>query len=180
MEAGPADHLGRPHGRRQVLDRQNALSRLDLPFVDTDEEVEHEAGQTVVQLFEQLGEAEFRARERRSLARVLASPQACVVATGGGAFTHPDSRKQILERCLVIWLDADPETLAWRLSADGDRLLLKGRPSLDVLQELALERNPAYAEAHLRFDSTAEASELLVDRIAAAITCWRPSGTRGA
>jgi hypothetical protein len=46
-------------------------SRLGLPFVDADREVETAAGCTVSEIFERHGEAEFRDGERRVMRRLL-------------------------------------------------------------------------------------------------------------
>ena len=147
--------------------------RLHVPFVDTDDEIEREAGCSIPCIFEVSGEAGFRSRERRTVARLLGSAQPSVIATGGGTFVHPASRKILLERCLVIWLDADLETLGPRVAAGRERPLLTGNEPIAALRELALRRNPSYARAHLRFVSVAAPPEELVDRIISAIASFR-------
>src|SRR5919109_3427268 len=68
--------------------------RLGIPFVDADAEIEKAAGMTIPDIFAVRGEAEFRAGEARVIARLLeGGPQ--VLATGGGAFMHPDTRALI-------------------------------------------------------------------------------------
>src|SRR5262245_11827972 len=58
--------------------------RLELPFIDVDEEIERAAGKTIREIFADHGETYFRDGERRVIARLLATgPQ--VLATGGGA-----------------------------------------------------------------------------------------------
>src|SRR5439155_23022106 len=61
---------------------RDAATRLGLPFFDLDDVVEARAGMTVSQLFDRLGEEEFRARERQVLADA-AQVSAAVIATGG-------------------------------------------------------------------------------------------------
>ena len=59
--------------------------KLNLPFVDADEEIERAAAKTINEIFADHGEAHFRDGERKVIARLLANgPQ--VLATGGGAF----------------------------------------------------------------------------------------------
>ena len=58
---------------------------LNLPFVDTDDEIEKAANMSVTEIFETHGEDYFRAGERRVLARLFQGDIA-VLATGGGAF----------------------------------------------------------------------------------------------
>jgi shikimate kinase len=85
--------------------------RLGMGFVDSDDEIERAADHKISEIFDRFGEASFRDGERRVIARLIEGPPK-VIATGGGAFVDPATRKLILERCLAIWLDADLET--WR------------------------------------------------------------------
>src|SRR5688572_27245382 len=63
-------------------------ARLHLPFADADHEIEHAAGLSIAEIFSRYGESEFRAGERRVLARLIdGNPK--VIATGGGAFIQP-------------------------------------------------------------------------------------------
>src|SRR5918993_5871644 len=81
-------------------------ARLGLPFVDGDQEIEKTEGLTIAELFERFGVAGFRDREREAIAALLdGSPR--VIAAGGGAFVDERTRRLMLERCLVVWLDAD-------------------------------------------------------------------------
>jgi len=122
--------------------------RIGLPFADADEEIEAAAGLTIAEIFERHGEAHFRNGERRVLARLIAGPPR-VIATGGGAFMDDETRALILARCIAIWLDAEVERLAERVSRRDHRPLLRGKEPLAVLRALAAARNPIYAEAHL-------------------------------
>src|SRR5262245_32826797 len=75
--------VGMPGCGKSAIGRRLA-PRLDLTFVDADEEIERAAGKTIREIFADHGEAYFRDRERRVIERLLASgPQ--VLATGGGA-----------------------------------------------------------------------------------------------
>src|SRR3954468_19615875 len=84
--------------------------RMRLPFVDADHEIEAAAGMTISDIFERFGEPHFRDGERRVIARLI-DGQPKVIATGGGAFIHEQTRGLILEQATAIWLDADPEIL---------------------------------------------------------------------
>jgi shikimate kinase len=124
---------------------------LDLPFRDSDAEIELAAGCTVAEIFEQLGEPAFRAGEHRVIARLLGDPPH-VLATGGGAFLDPRTRSLIRERAVTIWLKADLEILARRVGKRGGRPLLQGRDPLEVLKAQAESRYPVYAEADLHVE----------------------------
>src|SRR3546814_1254394 len=49
-------------------------TRLALPFVDADAEIEQAAGSSIPEIFERHGEAAFREGERRVIARLLRQP----------------------------------------------------------------------------------------------------------
>ena len=98
---------------------------LGRPFVDTDQEVVRQAGADIPSLFAREGEADFRARERRAVARALATPDA-VVALGGGALLHPETLTELQDCGLCVLLHA-PLDLCVERAADGGRPLLDGR-----------------------------------------------------
>lgn len=143
-------------------------SRLRLPFIDADHEIEVAAGLPISEIFERFGEAHFRDGERRVIARLIdGSPK--VVATGGGAFMQDDTRQLILDKSTAIWLDADIDVLADRVSRRDGRPLLKDREPREVLTELAAIRNPVYALAPIRVRSQPLPHDATVDAIMKAL-----------
>jgi len=125
---------------------------LDLPFHDADHEIEQAAARSVSDIFAELGEPEFRAGEHRVIARLLKGPP-CVLATGGGAFIHPETRRLLKREAVTVWLRADLEVLARRVTRRDTRPLLRGKDPLDVLKAQAEARYPIYAEADLAVDA---------------------------
>jgi shikimate kinase len=138
--------------------------RLGMEFVDSDDEIERAADHKIAEIFDRFGESSFRDGERRVIARLIEGPPK-VIATGGGAFLHEETRRLILERCIAIWLDADLETLAERVSRRDHRPLLRDKEPLPLLRELSARRNPIYAEAHLHVRSQPSPHERAVDAI---------------
>ena len=138
--------------------------RLDLPFVDADQEIETAAGMTVGEIFERFGEAHFRDGERRVIARLI-DGQRRVIATGGGAFMNAETRALILTQATAIWLDSSIETLAERVGRRNDRPLLRDRDPHEVLRELAHVRNPIYALAPIHVMSHPQPHDATVDTI---------------
>jgi shikimate kinase len=137
---------------------------LGLPFRDADEEVERAAGRSVAEIFEQLGETAFRDGERRVIARLLEEPPH-VLATGGGTFMNPETRKLIASKAISVWLQADVDVLARRVARKNDRPLLHGRDPHEVLSALARERYPVYAEADLAVESAESPHHITVQAI---------------
>lgn len=144
---------------------------LDLPFRDADAEVEAAAGRSVSDIFSDLGEAAFREGERRVIARLLELPPH-VLATGGGAFIHPATRALIKSKAISVWLKADLEVLARRVSRKDNRPLLAGKDPLEVLQAQADARYPAYAEADLIVETGDAAHHVTVEQVIAALNAY--------
>lgn len=141
---------------------------LDLPFNDADDEIEIAAGRPIADIFAERGETEFREGERRVIARLLDEPP-MVLATGGGAFVSPDTRTLIKRKAVSIWLKADVEVLVRRVGRKDTRPLLIGRDPRTVLEGLARERYPAYAEADLCVETGETPHQASLDAVLAAL-----------
>jgi shikimate kinase len=142
--------------------------RLDLPFFDSDQEIEVAAGETIEEIFANRGEHVFRDGERRVIARLLARP-VHVLATGGGAFMDPATRALIARRGVSLWLRADLNVLVERVSRRADRPLLKAGDPRAILGALIERRHPIYAGADVTVDSSDGSPELTVNRAIAAL-----------
>ncbi len=153
-------------GKTKIGRRLSA--RLNLPFFDSDGEIEEAAGETIDEIFRNRGEDVFRDGERRVIARLLAQPPH-ILATGGGAFMDPATRAAIRRRGVSVWLRADLDVLVARVSRRGNRPLLKARDPRAVLAELIERRHPIYAEADLIVDSSEGPPETTATRVIAAL-----------
>jgi len=124
-------------------------TRLGIPFVDADAEIEKAAGMSIADIFAHRGEADFRSGEARVIARLLeAGPQ--VLAAGGGAFMNAATREAIREKGVSVWLKADLEVLLRRISKRrNERPLLQNADPESTLRALLIEREPIYAQADL-------------------------------
>lgn len=138
--------------------------KLNLPFVDADEEIERAAAKTINEIFADHGEAHFRDGERKVIARLLANgPQ--VLATGGGAFINPETRQRVKDGAVSIWLRAELPVLMRRVMKRDTRPLLKhGNPEV-TMQKLIETRYPIYAEADMTVDSRDEPHDTIANEI---------------
>ena len=117
---------------------------LELPFVDADKEIERAADRSIVEIFETYGEEHFREGEKKVIQRLLGEgPQ--VLATGGGAFMSEETRAEINEQGVSIWLKADLEVLMHRVQRKPTRPLLKKPNPEQIMRDLIAERDPVYA-----------------------------------
>jgi shikimate kinase len=148
-------------------------ARLELPFFDSDEEIESAAGETIEEIFTNRGEAVFRDGERRVIARLLQGP-VHVLATGGGAFMDPQMRRIIAQRGVSVWLRAELDVLFARVSRRTNRPLLKTPDPRAVLAELIARRHPIYGKADVTIDSGEGPPDATAGRaIAALARCER-------
>lgn len=143
-------------------------SRMRLPFVDADDEIEAAAGRSVADIFNDYGEAEFREGERRVIRRLLEGPRK-VIASGGGAFAHTETRQLILNKALAIWLDADVDVLVERTSRRETRPLLQKGDPRTILTELARKRSAYYALAPIHVRSVEGPHDAVVEAILGAL-----------
>ena len=153
--------------------------RLDLPFVDADQEIEKAAGCSIADIFEAHGEQAFRDGERRVIARLLDGPPQ-VLATGGGAYMDPETRRAVRERGLAVWLRADLDLLVKRTAKRSHRPLLNNGDPRQILKDLMDKRYPVYAEADLVVDSRDGPPEETVKRALAAVKAYLQTHRRTA
>jgi shikimate kinase len=142
---------------------------LRLPFRDADEEIERAAGRTISEIFDERGEAAFRDGERRVIARLLTQEAPHVLAFGGGAFMHPETRSLVAARAVSVWIKADLEVLAHRVSRRNTRPLLAGKDPLEVLRAHAETRYPVYAQATVTVETGEIATSAAVAAVLAAL-----------
>ena len=138
--------------------------RLSYGFVDADAVIEQAAGCTIPEIFEQNGEAGFRAIETQVL-NAISQRHSLVVATGGGVVTQPENWG-LLHSGIVIWLDVEREQLLKRLRADETQRPLLQRPDPEAaVDALMNERRPLYAEADLTVVIEQEPPDAVADGI---------------
>jgi shikimate kinase len=150
--------VGMPGSGKSAVGRRLA-SRLELTFLDADEEIERAAGKPITDIFKDHGEAYFREGERKVIARLLGSGQQ-VLATGGGAWMAEETRDNIRRTGISVWLKAELPVLMRRVLKRNTRPLLQKDPE-GAMRQLMETRYPVYATA----DITVESRDLPHDTI---------------
>lgn len=141
---------------------------LSLPFSDADHEIEAASRMSIPDLFEQYGEPEFRALERRVIARLLKQGPK-VLATGGGAFMNADTRRAVARHGVAVWLKADIDVLMERVSRKQNRPLLKTADPEGTMRKLIDERYPVYALSDVTVISRDERKDVIAREMVAAL-----------
>jgi shikimate kinase len=111
-------------------------ARLGLPFTDSDQVIEQRAGRPVRQIFAEDGEPAFRALEHEVIAELLDGPP-IVLALGGGAAEHPQTRNK-LATAQVVYLHVSYAQALQRVGGDPGSRPLLARPDLAGLYERRL------------------------------------------
>jgi len=158
--------VGMPGSGKSAVGRRLG-ARLELTFVDADEEIERAAGKPITDIFKDHGEAHFRDGERKVIARLLAAgPQ--VLATGGGAFMIAETRQNIRRAGISIWLKAELPLLLRRVLKRNNRPLLAKDPE-GAMRTLMEVRYPVYATADITVESRDLPHESIVSEIIEAL-----------
>jgi len=116
---------------------------LQLPFYDSDAEIERRTGVDIPFIFEKEGEAGFRQREREAIA-ALTALEGIVLATGGGAVLLPENRHHLAARGRVVYLQTSVAQQAHRVRHGRNRPLLSEGDADERLAQLMQVRAPLY------------------------------------
>lgn len=151
---------------------------LKLPFRDADHEIEAAAGMTIPDIFAIHGEEHFRDGERRVIARLLQEGP-IVLATGGGAFMNAETRQNIAEHGISIWLKADLDILMKRVRKRDTRPLLRNPDPEGTMRHLMEQRYPVYAKADITIDSREAPHDRVVADIVKVLNEWFAAEPQG-
>jgi len=142
---------------------------LSMRFVDADDEIVRAAGKSIPDIFADHGEAHFRDGERKVISRILKKPGQ-VLATGGGAFMDDETRAEIKNVAVSVWLRAELDVLMGRVSRRDTRPLLRTPDPRATMQGLIDKRYPVYAEADLTVDTGEVPHDTVVRAIIGAVS----------
>ncbi len=127
-------------------------SRLDVPFIDTDKQIEDRTGRPVPDIFLDDGEERFRSIEREVIVALPVS--GVIISTGGGVVCDPKNMEYLRRDSIIVLLVADIDTIE-------ERLIKTPRPPLTGLplrQEITAlmdrRRKNYYASADLCIDTS--------------------------
>ncbi|MGH8253232.1 MAG: shikimate kinase [Steroidobacteraceae bacterium] len=145
MIGSPNVFLIGPMGSGKTAVGRQVARLLELPFIDSDHEIELRTGADIPLIFEREGEAGFRKREREAIA-TLSNRNGVVLATGGGAVLDADNRRLLAERGWVVYLETSVAQQAERAGRTRHRPLLSTGDPRQRLEELMQVREPLYRE----------------------------------
>ncbi|TXT41635.1 MAG: shikimate kinase [Comamonadaceae bacterium] len=156
--------IGLPGSGKSTVGRQLAR-RMQLPFLDSDHEIEQSLGCSIREYFEREGEDRFRDMEEAVIDELTQQPKG-VLSTGGGVVLRANNRQHLHERTRVVYLNSMPDELFRRLRHDKNRPLLQVADPLQRLRDLYAQRAQLYREtAHFSVDTGRPSVSTLVNMI---------------
>lgn len=123
-------------------------NKLNLRFIDMDDEIEKQSKMSIVDIFEKYGENRFREIESKLLEKIALEDD-IIISTGGGIIKIDDNRKLLKKQDNVVFLNGSIDTLVKNVSNDiYKRPLLKDSTDLYIkIEELLKERYEKYKES---------------------------------
>jgi shikimate kinase len=129
---------------------RDVAKKIGWRFVDADDLLMENSGETVTEIVSRGGWELFRKLEKETM-KTICQKGGQVVATGGGVVTDGENIEEMKRSGAIVWLRANPETIMERMVRDARTGDL--RPSLtnqDLTAEIAetlRERLPLYSAA---------------------------------
>lgn len=137
-------------------------NKLNRKFVELDSLIEHKAGKSIPEIFEQDGEITFRELEIEAT-KQTARQKNLVIACGGGIVLNKINIDRLREESRIVYLTASPRRILERVSIGGERPLLKTDDMALKIRELLSFRKPFYERAA---DIKIDTSKLDIDAVA--------------
>src|SRR5216683_6868854 len=131
-----------------------------MPFIETDREIEKDAGMPLAEIFALYGQSGYRAIEKRTLERVLNENERAVLSVGGGVVSEKETFDYLLSHCYTVWIKAQPEEHMTRVMAQGDFRAMTGHEhAMEDLRRILEAREPLYRQADMELDTSGNSVE---------------------
>ena len=137
--------------------------KLQLNFIDIDNEIETELGLSIKKIFETKGENYFRKFEEKITLKKLKS-KPVVISLGGGAFTNRNIRKEVIKNHLSFWLNWSNEILVNRIKNSKKRPLVSNASENEII-DLIKKRSNIYAKALYKIECDSLTKKEIVEKI---------------
>tara|TARA_Y100000768_G_scaffold79019_1_gene56043 strand:- start:26 stop:538 length:513 start_codon:yes stop_codon:yes gene_type:complete len=124
--------------------------KLNIDFIDIDQEIEKNLGMSILKIFENKGEEYFREIEEVTTLKVLKRNKT-VISLGGGAFLNKKIKKEVLENHVSFWLDWNIKTLFKRIK-NSEKRPVAFNASKNELINLIKKRSIVYSKAMYRIN----------------------------
>jgi len=148
---------------------------LKLNYADLDAFIVDKAGKSIMEIFEQDGEARFRELENEAV-REISQRESFVVSLGGGTITKSENVQAIKNSGILICMRAEPEILCERIGRNNLRPLMAGlepEARLEKIKTMLAEREKFYSIADFSIESNEDLPEKrVIPQILDALKLW--------
>ena len=124
--------------------------KLNIDFIDVDQEIEKKAGIKILKIFEDKGEKYFREIEEVITLKLLKKNKT-VISLGGGAFLNNKIKKEVLDNHISFWLNWEIKTLIDRIK-DSQKRPVAIKASKNELADIIKKRSLVYSKAMYKID----------------------------
>ena len=141
---------------------------LNIPFFDSDQEIEKESKTSIQGLFEEHGELYFREKEKEFIQSLFQKTN-FVLATGGGLPCFNNQITELNNLGITVYLNNSVEILIQRLLNDiQHRPLIKDLTEKElkgfILQKMS-EREPIYLQSKFVFKESDQSTDALIHQL---------------
>ena len=124
--------------------------KMNLKFIDTDDEITKLEKKSIRKIFELYGEKYFREKEEKIITKLLDKDQV-VIAYGGGSFLNREIRRNILDNSISFWLSWKKNTIIKRIITNYKRPKVINLTKKD-LSDMIDSRSNIYQQADHKID----------------------------
>ena len=149
------------------------VQKLGWDFIDSDIEIENIYKISIKDIFKKYGEGYFREQEYKVISDILFSKtkENILIATGGGAYIWPPTKRLLKQKSFVIWLDVDPEVIYERIKYDNSRPLISDHEyPQQKIKYIYHKRVPIYSDCDLRIDANSVDTNATINLILSKLT----------
>jgi len=126
--------------------------KLSFPFFDTDKIIEQNTDMSIPQLFEKVGEKEFRNYETE-VVKLLSDTEGCVISCGGGIVLNKTNMDLLSKNGIIVYLNANVDTILKRIVGDKNRPIIAAMENpKDEIEKLFNKRKQFYQRYNFSFD----------------------------
>jgi shikimate kinase len=150
-------------GAGKTIVGEALAKKLNKEFVELDYLIEHKAGKSITEIFQQDGEIAFRELEIE-VTKEVAKGKNLIIACGGGIVLNKINIDRLRNESRIVYLTASPRVILKRVLSNGEeRPLLETPDKAAEIQELLRFRKPFYERAA---DIKINTSKLDIDSVA--------------
>lgn len=138
--------------------------KLEMRYIDIDEEIEKEEKSTIGRIFSRRGEEYFRSLEKKKVSEISQGDNQ-VISSGGGVVLDSDNIKNLERGGMLFCLDAGPDVIFERTRRHTHRPLLETADPQKAIEALLRKRSGYYQKIKNHIDTSALSPEEAAQKV---------------